>query len=145
MALLTNKTYLYRSTDGSTYSEVCAITSYPDLGGAPESIDITTLKDTKMRSMNGLQSGDSLEFGALYTVADFTSLKGYEAADAALDQGSYYQVRFGDTTGTKGIWTWQGKLSVFAVGGEPNARRDMTITISDEGDTELTWSVGTKG
>ena len=50
MALLTNKTYLYRSTDGSTYSEVCAITSYPDLGGAPESIDITTLKDTKMRA-----------------------------------------------------------------------------------------------
>lgn len=143
MALLTNKTYLFRSTDGSTYSEVCAITSYPDLGGAPETIDITTLRDGKQRSMNGLQAGEALEFGALYTVNDFTLLKGYESEDAVTDEGYYYQVRFGDVLGSKGIWTWQGKLSVFAVGGEPNARRDMTITISDEGETELTWSVGT--
>ena len=30
------------------------ITSVPDLGGAPEQIDITTLSDTKQRNMNGL-------------------------------------------------------------------------------------------
>ena len=142
MAEITNVTYLMRKAYGDTeFSKLVDITSYPDLGGTPESIDITTLSDTKLRNMNGLQAGDSLEFGALYSKTDYETLNDIMIADRAINDVSElatYRVFFG-VGGMNGIWEWQGKLSVFAGGGEPNARREMTITISDEGETELSY------
>lgn len=141
MAELSNVTYLLRKgASDSTFSKLVDITSYPDLGGTPETIDITTLSDRKLRNMNGLQSGDALEFGALYTLDDFKKLEAIMQADKAITSNSdlaTYRVVFKDDSGAGGIWEWQGKLSVFANGAEPNARRDMTLTISDEGEQEI--------
>ena len=142
MAEITNVTYLMRKAPGaSDFTKLVDITSYPDLGGTPETIDITTLSDTKVRNMNGLQSGDSLEFGALYSKTDYEALNDIMIADRSVNTEAglaTYRVYFGQN-GANGIWEWKGKLSVFAGGGEPNARREMTITISDEGATELSY------
>lgn len=141
MAELTNVTYLMRKASGeSSFTKLVDITSYPDLGGAPETIDITTLSDKKLRNMNGLQSGDALEFGALYKKDDYKKLNTIMLADREITSTSdlaTYRVVFGSQDGINGIWEWQGRLSVYPNGGEPNARRDMTFTISDEGDTEI--------
>lgn len=140
MAEITNVTYLMRKASGeSTFTKLVDITSYPDMGGTPEQIDITTLSDTRLRNMLGLQSAENLEFGALYELNAYKRLEAIMQADKQIINPALlatYQVWFGEN-GSHGIFEWQGKLSVFAGGGEPNARREMTISISDEGDTEL--------
>ena len=145
MAELTNVTYLQRKGFGeSEFSKLIDITSYPDLGGAPEQIDITTLSDRKLRNMNGLQAGDAFEFGALYKKADYERLNTIMEADREITDDSQlatYRLLFNDN-GTNGIWEWQGRLSVYPVGGEPNARRDMSFTISDEGEQEIHYVDG---
>ena len=46
----TYKTYLmYRTNSSGTWAKVVDITSFPDLIGTPERIDITTLSDAQRR------------------------------------------------------------------------------------------------
>lgn len=149
MALLSNVSYLYRKANGgSTFSKLVDITSVPDLGGAPEQIDITTLSDTKQRNMNGIQTNSAHEFGAWYTPEVYDELQTIMEADFAKTEESEldtYQIRIGSTDGVGGVFEWKGKLSVFVGGYESNAAIPMTITISDEG-TELIHKVsGTSG
>lgn len=141
MALLSNVSYLYRKAktgqDAGTWKKLVDITSVPDLGGAPEQIDITTLSDTKQRNMNGIQTNSAHEFGAWYTPDDYDKLQGImeddfeKTEEAQLDS---YQIRIGSQDGVGGVFEWKGKLSVFVGGFESNAAIPMTITISDEGE-----------
>lgn len=128
MAILSNYAYLYRNG-----TKLCDITSIPDLGGAPDQIDVTTLSDKQTRNINGIQSVSALEFGAWYDKTTYAALAAIQAAES-LDT---YQIRFGNTSGADGIFEWQGKLSVYVGSVESNAAVPMTITISDEGATAL--------
>ena len=51
---------------GETYTKVAGLQSIPDIGGAPEQLDITTFDDTMMHYMNGLKDVGSMEFTFLY-------------------------------------------------------------------------------
>lgn len=140
MAVLSNVSYLYRKPNGgASFSKLVDITSVPDLGGAPEQIDITTLSDRKQKNMNGIQSVSAHEFGAWYDSAVYDTLQSimeadYDKTDATeLDT---YQVWIGDN-GVGGIFEWQGKLSVYVGGYESNAAIPMTISISDEGEDAI--------
>lgn len=140
MAEITNVTYLMRKENGgSTFTKVCDITSYPDLIGAPETIEVTTLSNKKKKSyINGLQEGEIMEFGWYYDKATYTTIAGYETADAATTAAtlSTYQLWFGEN-GANGIFEWQGRLRVGIPGGEPNNARQARLYISDEGAQEL--------
>ena len=127
MAILSNIAQLYRNG-----SKLVDITSIPDLGGAPDQIDVTTLSDRQTRNINGIQSVSALEFGAWYDKNTYAALAAIQAAES-LDT---YQVRFGNN-GVNGIFEWHGKLSVYVGAVESNAAVPMTITISDEGATAL--------
>lgn len=136
MPILSNKAYLYRKPNGSSnWSQLCDITSIPDLGGAPDQIDVTTLSDLQTRNINGIQSVSALEFGAWYDKNTYIALQTIATADQAKTQSTLdtYQVRFGDRDGVHGKFEWQGKLSVYVGAVESNAAVPMTITISDEG------------
>ena len=54
------------SKSGSTYTILYPIKDYSDLGGAPESIDVTTLSDHVRHSVPGLQDTDNVEFTSNY-------------------------------------------------------------------------------
>lgn len=129
MAILSNKAYLYRNG-----TKLVDITSIPDLGGAPDQIDVTTLSDMQTRNINGIQSVSALEFGAWYDKNKYAELQAIQIADQTKTQAQLdtYQVRFGDG-GANGVFEWQGKLSVYVGSVESNAAVPMTITISDEG------------
>lgn len=133
MAILSNKAFLYRNG-----AKLVDITSIPDLGGAPDQIDVTTLSDLQTRNINGIQSVSALEFGAWYDKDTYATLAAIQAADQPKTQANLdtYQVRFGEG-GVNGIFEWQGKLSVYVGSVESNAAVPMTITISDEGATAL--------
>lgn len=143
MAEITNVTYLMRMANGeSSFTKVCDISSYPDLMGAPETIEVTTLSNTKKKSyINGLQDGDNMEFGWFYDQTTFETLVTYETVDEAAtsDTLSTYQLWFGED-GENGIFEWQGRLRVGIPGGEPNSARQAKLYISDEGSTELHYA-----
>lgn len=133
MAISTYKIFLMKKGDsGSTYEKLIDIKEFPDLGGAPEMLETTTLSDNMQTYIPGIQSLDALEFTANYTKADFTKLKALEGQKIEL------AVWFGGTgegasltpTGSDGKFEFTGQLSVFPVGGGVNEVVDMTITIA---------------
>ena len=77
MAISTYKIFLMKK-DTSTYTKLIDIKEFPDLGGAPEMLETTTLSDNMQTYIPGVQSLDALEFTANYTKEDFTKLKALE-------------------------------------------------------------------
>lgn len=132
MAISTYKIFLMMKGEGSTYEKLVDIKDFPDLGGAPEMLETTTLSDKMQTYIPGIQSLDALEFTSNYTKADFTKLKALEG------QEKEFAVWFGATEaanvltpdGSDGKFEFSGQLSVFPVGGGVNEVVDMTITIA---------------
>lgn len=131
MAISTYKCFLMKK-DGETFSKLIDIKDFPDLGGAPEMLETTTLSDKMQTYIPGIQSLDGLEFTANYTKTDFATLKDLAETDTA------FAVWFGGTetagvitpTGSEGKFEFSGQLSVFVVGGGVNEVVDMTISIA---------------
>lgn len=132
MAISTYKVFLMKSTEGTTYEKLIDIKDFPDLGGAPEMLETTTLSDGMQTYIPGIQSLDALEFTANYTKADYEALKELEGQDL------HYAVWFGGSveggvatpTGSDGKFEFKGQLSAFPVGGGVNEVVGMTITIA---------------
>ncbi len=135
MAISTYKVFLMKGTTSdntTTWTKLVDIKDFPDLGGSPELLETTTLSDKMQTYIPGIQQVDALEFTANYTLLDYTAL---QALDGVTNQ---YAVWFGGTenagtltpSGEDGKFSFEGKLSVFAVGGGVNEVVDMTITIA---------------
>ena len=132
MAISTYKVFLMKKGSGSTYSKLVDIKDFPDLGGAPEMLETTTLSDGMQTYIPGIQSLEALEFTANYDKSDYQTLAALE------DTETEFAVWFGGAesagvvtpTGSEGKFTFSGKLSVFVVGGGVNEVVDMTITIA---------------
>ena len=132
MAISTYKIFLMKSTDGSQYEKLIDIKDFPDLGGAPEMLETTTLSDSMQTYIPGIQSAEALEFNCNYTKEDYEKLKKLEG------QNLDYAVWFGGTqsgntttpTGTDGKFSFKGSLSVFPTGGGVNEVVGMTVTIA---------------
>ena len=141
-AISTYKIFLMKKST-STYEKLVDIKDFPDLGGAPEMLETTTLSDKMQTYIPGIQSNDALEFTANYNKTDFTTLKALEGAETE------FAVWFGATetagvltpTGTDGKFNFKGYLSVFPVGGGVNEVVDMTINIAPS--TAITVDSGT--
>lgn len=139
MAISTIYTFLMYA-ESSTYSKLVDIKEFPDLGGEPENIDVTSLSDTVRKYITGVQDTGSLSFTANYTMADFVTVK-------ALADGTSkkFAVWFGATagnpptpTGSNGKFSFEGTLSVFVNGGGVNDPVNMTIVIAPS--SEITIS-----
>ena len=82
MAISTYKIFLMKKpSEGDTYEKLIDIKEFPDLGGAPEMLETTTLSDNMQTYIPGVQSLDALEFTANYTKVDFTKLKALEGQE----------------------------------------------------------------
>lgn len=131
MAISSYKIFLMiKDTD---WKKLIDIKEFPDLGGAPESLDTTTLSDKMKTSIPGIQSVDALEFPANYTLDEYKRLKAMEGAEKE------FAVWLGGTegvggevtpTGSDGKYEFKGELSVFVKGGGVNEVVGMTVTIT---------------
>lgn len=138
----TYKTYLmYKATtDATEYSKLLDIKSFPDLGGEPERIDVTTLSDKIRKYTPGVQDLSSFQFTANYIAGDYTKVLALEGKQTA------YAIWIGAETsnnidtpdGSNGKWSWTGDVSVFKAGGDVNAAQDMTITMYPSTDFAFT-------
>jgi len=131
MAISTYKVFLMMK-EASTYEKLIDIKDFPDLGGAPEMLETTTLSDAMQTFIEGIQSNDALEFTANYTKSDFETLA------ALKGQEKEFSVWFGGTeangvatpTGSDGKFNFKGYLSAHPVGGGVNEVVDMAVTIA---------------
>lgn len=131
MAISTYKIFLMMKKEAS-YEKLIDIKDFPDLGGSPEMLEITTLSDKMQTYIPGIQSLDALEFTANYTKEDFTKLKALEGVehDFAVWFGGTEEANVLTPTGADGKFEFKGQLSAFPVGGGVNEVVDMTVTIA---------------
>lgn len=109
--------------NSSSLTKKIDIKNFPDLGGAPEMLETTTLSDEVQTFIPGIQSMDALEFTANYTKAD------YEAVLADEGKELYYALEFGED-GSEGVFEWQGQHTVWVTGAEVNSVVEMIISIA---------------
>jgi hypothetical protein len=116
----------------STYEKLIDIVSYPDLGGAPEMLEATTLSDPMTVNVLGIQSLDALEFECNYDLEKYTELKGMEGEshDFAVWLGGTESNGTVTPTGADGKFEFGGQLSVYVNGGGVNEVRKMTVSIA---------------
>ena len=132
MAISTYKTFLMDSEDGESWNKLVDIKDFPDLGGAPEMLDVTTLSDRMRKQIAGIQELDAPEFTCNYDYTEYKKLKALEG------KTRHYAVWFGGTeagetvtpTGSDGKFKFQGQLSVYAAGAGVNEPVDMKVTIA---------------
>ncbi len=123
MAISTYGVTLKWGVSSASLDKVIDIKNFPDLGGAPELIETTTLSDPAQTYILGIQSLDALEFTANYTKEDFEAV----LADARKDL--YYALEFGEN-GSEGVFEWQGEHTVWVTGADVNGVVEMVISIA---------------
>ena len=123
MARSTQGIFLMHKGTGSEYTKLIDIKDFPDLGGAPEMLETTTLSDSMQTYIEGIQSADALEFTANYTKEDYAALADLKGKNEG------YAVYFGED-GADGEFTFSGYLSVRVNGGGVNEVVGMTISIA---------------
>ena len=131
MAISTYRSYLMVK-NSSTWEKLIDIKSFPDLGGAPELLETTTLSDPMTTNIMGIQSLDALEFECNYTKEDYTKLKEMEGTDKefAVWLGGTESGGTATPTGSDGKFEFNGQLSVYVNGGGVNEVVGMTVSIA---------------
>ena len=131
MAISTYKSFLMHKKS-STWEKLVDIKSFPDLGGAPELLETTTLSDNMTTNILGIQSLEALEFECNYTKEDYTKLKAMEGTDMdfAVWLGGTESAGAVTPTGSDGKFEFKGQLSVFVNGGGVNEVVNMTVSIA---------------
>lgn len=131
MAISTYQTYLMHGTGtgSTTMSKLIDIVSFPNLGGDPETIDVTTLSDKMRVFILGIQSSEMMSFETNYDLTKYNELKALEGND------EQFAVWFGgDETGkpdgSKGKFGFKGQLAVHVNGGGVNEAVKMTVSIA---------------
>jgi len=122
-------TLKWGSTQGGE-SKVIDIKDFPDMGGAPEMLETTTLSDAAQTFILGIQTMSALEFTANYTKADF------ELVEDDAGQDMYYVLEFG-SGGNEGTFKWQGQHSVYVTGAGVNGVVEMKIVVAPSTKPEL--------
>ena len=123
MAISTQGVTLKWGTSAASLSKVVDIKDFPDLGGAPETLETTTLSDDIQTYIMGIQGSGMMEFTCNYTKDDFDEVM----KDANKDL--YYALEFGDK-GDEGIFEWQGQHTAWVVGAGVNAVTEFKIGIA---------------
>lgn len=136
MAISTYGVTLKWGTTAGSLTKKIDIKDFPDLGGAPEMIETTTLSDPMQTFILGILSSGALDFTANYSKSDF------EAVNADANTDLYYALEFGNA-GSEGIFEWQGQHTVRVTGGSGNSVVEMVVTIAPKTKPTLKAGGGT--
>lgn len=96
------------------------IKDFPDLGGAPEMIETTTLNDTIQTFILGIQSMNAMEFTYNFTKAVYDLV--YADASTAMK----YSLTFSDNT----VVSWEGSHVTYITGAGVNDVIEAKIVIA---------------
>ena len=134
MAISTYKIFLMQKGSGADagYTKLIDITSFPDLGGAPEMLETTTLSDKAQTFINGVESRDAMEFECNYTKTDYDKIKALEGKEGEFSIWMGGDEVNGTVTpsGSDGKYNFKGYPSVYINGGGVNEVVKMTVSIA---------------
>lgn len=131
MATSSYKTFLmYKKNDA--YEKLVDIKDFPDLGGAPEMLETTTLSDSMQTYIEGIQSQDALEFNVNYTLALYEQIEDMKGTETE------FAVWFGGTesggtvtpVGDEGKFNFKGYISIRVTGKGVNEVREAVLSIA---------------
>jgi hypothetical protein len=117
MAITTQGATL-KYNNGASFVKLADIKSFPDMGAAPNLIEVTTLSDTAQQFIEGVKPMAAIEFTANYDATDFATITGLTGTKT-------YMLDFG----TAGAFYWEGAHTAWVVGGGVNAVLDMKINV----------------
>lgn len=123
---------------GGSYNKLVAIKDFPDLGSAPDTIEVTTLSDKMKRYIQGLQDTGSFEFTYNYTKTDFGLVK-------ALDDNKthYFELDFGnDGAGGEGSFYFAGQVSTYVAGTGTGSVVEAKLIVTCDSEVTTTKPVG---
>lgn len=131
MATSSYKTFLMQKKENA-YEKLVDIKDFPDLGGAPEMLETTTLSDPMQTYIEGIQSQDALEYTINYDLATYQKLLAMKGTETE------FSVWFGGNeengvvtpTGAEGKFNFKGYLSVRVVGKGVNEVKEAIISIA---------------
>lgn len=116
----------YKAAAADAFTQIRNLQEFPDLGGAAERVDVTTLEDGNYKYINGIKDFGELAFTFLYDNSDATSnyrvCRGIEESEAVV----YWEVEFPD--GTK--FDFEGQASTAITGAGVNAALQFTLNIT---------------
>lgn len=131
MATSSYKTFLmYKKSDA--YEKLVDIKDFPDLGGAPEMLETTTLSDSMQTYIEGIQSQDALEFNINYDLATYQTIIAMKGAETE------FAVWFGGDesngtltpTGVEGKFNFKGYISIRVTGKGVNEVKEAVLSIA---------------
>ena len=131
MASSSYKTFLMHKK-ADAYEKLVDIKDFPDLGGAPEMLETTTLSDSMQTYVEGIQSLDALEFTINYDLAIYQTISAMKGVETDLS------VWFGGTetggvvtpTGDEGKFNFKGYVSIRVVGKGVNEVKEAIVSIA---------------
>lgn len=135
MAISTFQSYLMiGSGSGSsiTWTNPVPVKESPDLGAAPEPIEVTTQSDPARTFIPGIENTEQKTYVANYDPVQYDTLKAMEGSPIPLAHwyGASYANGVYTPDGHNGKFVGEGYLNVFANGGGINDPVNMTITLS---------------
>ena len=131
----TYQTYLMIGTSSGSstvWSKLIDITSFPDLGDEPETIDTTTLSDNMMTFIPGIQSNGNMTFEANYTPTNYNAVKAYDdtyAHDVAVWFGAASTSPYAPD-GHDGKFSFTGFIKPILGGGGVNEKVTMSVVVT---------------
>lgn len=131
MATSSYKTFLMEKKS-SIYQKLIDIKDFPDLGGAPEMLETTTLSDPMQTYIEGIMSQDALEFTVNYdleTYKTISAMKGNET-DLAVWFGGTESGGVVTPTGSEGKFAFKGYVSIRVSGKGVNEVKEAIVSIA---------------
>lgn len=119
----TKLTYVEHGGSGSG-TEIADISTVPEIGADPEKVDVTTLADSKKKSIAGLQDASSLAFSAIYKGANFKAVN-------ALSSTTNYDWTVTYPDGMTVTFTGQPSLKLGSAEVNGALKFTLTIVVSD--------------
>lgn len=113
------------ATETPEWTQVCPIKTIPQIGGAPEQLETTTLDDEIQTFVDGIQSQEAMSFTINADKAKRATLKTLKGVEKK------YSIWLGnDGLGSEGKFTGKGKLNYYINEAGVNAVVEMTITLT---------------
>lgn len=134
MAISSYKAFLMKGTGTTTktWSKLVDIKDFPDLGGAPEQIETTTLSDFARTYIPGIENTEQKTLTCNYTAADYATLDALKGSvqDVAIWFGGTESAGVVTPTGSEGKFVGKAYVNVFVAGAGVNEVVNMTVTLT---------------
>lgn len=115
-----------------TWEQLVEIKDFPDLWGAPEALDKTTLSDPQYTYIEGIKTNEQKSFTCNYNATDFAKIKALEGVDTpvaiwfgASESGGVYT-----PDGSLGKFEGSAYINAYINGGSVNEVVNMTVTLT---------------